>query len=168
MLDDADEVYALLWSNLVPSNVCAFVWKLFFDRIPSRINLQKRMVIPIDGEVSCPLCGSAEESTDHLLFNCQFAVQIWYYCYNWLGIAIVLHCSSHAHFQQHDNYCFTAKHNRLWMVVWFAASWSIWLGRNNLIFRDAALEVDRVLKLIQIRSWSWLVARSRNFRYSLA
>lgn len=44
----------------------------------------------------------------------------------------------------------------------------IWYSRNAVvIFRGAEFDIQKVVELIQIKSWSWLKAKIKGFSYSL-
>ncbi|GJY90975.1 RNA-directed DNA polymerase, eukaryota [Tanacetum coccineum] len=69
MEDRWDKAYSLVKS--VPIKVNVFAWKLFLDRLPTRLNLARRNVyVP---SLDCPLCDQGEEDTSHLFFGCSAA-----------------------------------------------------------------------------------------------
>ncbi|GLU17619.1 hypothetical protein SLE2022_339790 [Rubroshorea leprosula] len=41
---DGDNDFVLVWHKLVPTNICAFAWKLVLNKIPTRTNLSRRGV----------------------------------------------------------------------------------------------------------------------------
>jgi len=43
---DERRVFHCIWKSLAPSKVVAFSWKLFLDRIPMRVDLQRRNILP--------------------------------------------------------------------------------------------------------------------------
>ncbi|GJR28996.1 RNA-directed DNA polymerase, eukaryota, reverse transcriptase zinc-binding domain protein [Tanacetum coccineum] len=63
------------WAKIIPIKVNIHAWKVFLDKIPTRLNLSLRgMDIP---SILCPLCNSAAESTSHIFFSCSLARQVW-------------------------------------------------------------------------------------------
>lgn len=52
-----------------------FVWRLVFDCLPTRVNLNKRE-IDIDSTL-CPICSCHLEDVDHLFFTCNLTYAIW-------------------------------------------------------------------------------------------
>ncbi|GJZ89587.1 RNA-directed DNA polymerase, eukaryota, partial [Tanacetum coccineum] len=63
------------WVKIIPIKVNIHAWKVFLDKIPTRLNLSLRgMDIP---SILCPLCNSAAESTSHIFFSCPLARQVW-------------------------------------------------------------------------------------------
>lgn len=49
------------------------------------------------------------------------------------------------------------------MITWMATVWSIWLERNNVIFKGITANVERVADLIKLRSWFWIKANWDKF-----
>ncbi|GJR89914.1 RNA-directed DNA polymerase, eukaryota, reverse transcriptase zinc-binding domain protein [Tanacetum coccineum] len=63
------------WSKLIPIKLNIFTWRLFLDKLPTRINLSNRgMDIPC---VLCPVCGSKVEPHNHLFFGCSLALDLF-------------------------------------------------------------------------------------------
>lgn len=59
-----------LWKCKVPSNILAFSWQAFLDRIPTKCNLFHRGIIQVIAEQSSPLCGNYYKDTNHLFISC--------------------------------------------------------------------------------------------------
>lgn len=55
---------------------------------------------------------------------------------------------------------------RLW-AIWCIVAWSIWVLRNNIVFREGTLEVVNLLELSQWRAWSWISSKARRFKSSM-
>ncbi|GLT40490.1 hypothetical protein SLA2020_146240 [Shorea laevis] len=71
------------------------------NRIPTKKNLQKCKVLSSEDDMSCALCGEKVESSDHLLFMCPKAWNVWSSCYNWWGISVVSQDKGWNHLFQH-------------------------------------------------------------------
>ena len=63
----------LVWSNRTASKIKLFLWKSLHEALPTGFNLQKRRMRE---NTACGRCG-AIETTDHLLFQCRFARDLW-------------------------------------------------------------------------------------------
>lgn len=111
------------------------------------------------------MCKEAEESTNHLRFNCKFAWIVWMKSYSWLGIQIVLpqHCSSHFKQQWREG---NISKQLNWWVMWCTCILSIWLARNEVAFKSAEADVDKVVDSIQFRSCKWIRYKVKGFLYS--
>src|ERR1044072_7338595 len=73
----SSEVFGALWECNVPSNIAVFGWRLLLDRLPTKDNLRKRSIIQLGEDCLCPICGTSEESRDHLMLRCHKVQQIW-------------------------------------------------------------------------------------------
>jgi hypothetical protein len=67
---------AFVWHNHTPSKVRFFAWLLSKARIQSRSSLLRKRILTI-AEAACPICGGAEETADHIIFECRFARGFW-------------------------------------------------------------------------------------------
>ena len=159
-------VFDVLWGCNIPSNIAAFGWRLLLDRLPIKDNLCKRGIIQPGQETLCPLCGIAVETLDHLMIGCTKVQHVWNSCACWLGIEVVRPATVRDSLTQHDCMCFNKEQNRAWRTVWFAATWSIWFARNNLVFRQEPFDPMVVFDLLQVRAWKWLNAREAAFSAS--
>ena len=59
---------------MVPAKVNVFVWRLMLNRIPTKVNLDRR---GIDcGSIRCAVCDDALETVNHLFFSYGMAVDL--------------------------------------------------------------------------------------------
>jgi len=65
----------LLWRREVPLKVSVFAWRLFRSRLPTKVNLFRRRIIPSDAQWCVTGCG-IQESENHLFLNCGVFGQI--------------------------------------------------------------------------------------------
>jgi len=40
--------------------------------------------------------------------------------------------------------------------MWVAIVWSIWIHRNNIIFRSKVKDVEEIFNLPQVKAWTWI------------
>ncbi|XP_038980099.1 uncharacterized protein LOC120110150 [Phoenix dactylifera] len=67
-----------IWRSGLHPRVALFLWKVFWNRLPTRAELSRRgWGVPAE----CGTCG-VEESADHVLFQCTWARTTW----QWAGI----------------------------------------------------------------------------------
>ncbi|KAL8484562.1 hypothetical protein ACS0TY_027024 [Phlomoides rotata] len=90
-----------IWSKMVPLKVSAFSWRMVQDKVPSILNLQQRGAFIPSFSTSCRLCGSVDEGTDHLFFECHHSRLIWGKIYNWFGIENPAAGTKLVHFKNH-------------------------------------------------------------------
>ncbi|KAL8485026.1 hypothetical protein ACS0TY_027359 [Phlomoides rotata] len=69
--------------------VRAHAWRVMWNRLPTKMNLQKRNILSSSDMVKCALCGEKEESGSHIFFECDISYKVWMSCYNWLGMSAI-------------------------------------------------------------------------------
>lgn len=55
------------WCKVVPKKVNIFMWRLFLDRLPTRLNLSRKG-LELDS-ITCLLCAIGVESIQHVFFS---------------------------------------------------------------------------------------------------
>ncbi|GKC09027.1 RNA-directed DNA polymerase, eukaryota [Tanacetum coccineum] len=65
---------ATRWVKCVPIKVNVLAWRVWLDRLPTRLNLIRRNISVLSP--LCPVCSNAHEDISHLLFNCDLASDI--------------------------------------------------------------------------------------------
>jgi len=78
-------MFTQIWKSLAPAKVVTFSWKLFRDRIPTRVNLSRRHALPPDSPLYCVLCEGVPEVSEHLFLHCVTAKAVWTNLLRWLG-----------------------------------------------------------------------------------
>ncbi|CAN0839651.1 Putative ribonuclease H protein At1g65750 [Linum grandiflorum] len=64
----------VVWSKCVPTKVQAFVWMVYYKKVATVDNLQRRgMQMPN----RCVLCYSNIETVNHILLHCSFTIKVW-------------------------------------------------------------------------------------------
>lgn len=131
---------------------------VLLDKIPIKTNLRRLNAISKGVNADCVCRMSAEESTEHFLFVCSQTMQIWLRCFKWLGYVTALPRNSHVHLLQFELLGLNMKQNELLKVILLAVLWSVWNDRNNLMFREVEMEIERLFEMVQICSWNWITA----------
>jgi hypothetical protein len=92
------------WKSPAPPKVRAFAWQLLHDRIPTRVNLCRRQIIDVTGDLSCALCGVLTEDSNHLFIYCDVAMRVWAAVFVWLQMPFSLphNLLSILHFLTHN------------------------------------------------------------------
>ncbi|GJV38519.1 RNA-directed DNA polymerase, eukaryota, reverse transcriptase zinc-binding domain protein [Tanacetum coccineum] len=63
-------------NRLIPNKVNVFIWRLMLNKLPTRVNLDRR---DIDvGSILCPICLEDIETVNHIFFSCNMAKDLWY------------------------------------------------------------------------------------------
>ena len=150
-----------LWEVKAPPRALTLVWRLLWDRLPTKENLLKRQV-PLDNDL-CPFCQNHVESASHLFFTCIKIMPLWWEFNSWVKEARVLHCRPVDNFTQHFSLAVSKASNRKWRVWWIAAIVSIWYYRNDMIFNNQQFSISKLVDIAILRSWSWLRGWEKGF-----
>ena len=133
MLDVAQN---LIWHPKVPLKVSILAWSLLRDRLPTKINLHRRDIIP-DADISCVTGCGHDESTDHLFLHCDVFGALWHQVRLWLGFSSVDYQNIGPHFLHFTNYLGGLKTRCSFLqLIWLLCVWLIWKERNNRIFNN--------------------------------
>lgn len=144
------------WHKDVSLKVVLFVWRLFRDRLPTKVNLHRRQVLDVEAQFCVADCGFLETS-NHLFLHCNFSGSVWNVIVNWLGVVTVMPNDVQWHFIQFSllGGVSRSKHSIL-QVIWFATMWEIWKERNNRIFNAKVSSVIQVVDKIKLLTYKWL------------
>ncbi|GLT67323.1 hypothetical protein SLA2020_396400 [Shorea laevis] len=151
--------YKMLWNNNVPLKVSALAWKILQNRIPTGDNLIKRGITRTRNDFACVFCSHKPESATQLFFTCDTSWKVWQACYAWWGIQSALKNEGWGHLQQHRGMVSNTMLNKSWYVIWFTVLWSIWLWRNQLMFKEGPVSFETTINQIKLRSFTWLKAK---------
>ena len=115
-----------IWKTKCVPKTNFFAWLLLNDRLNTR-NILKRRKKFLEQGYNCVLClDGAEETLEHLFFDCPSAVSRWFA----LGITWEENASVHQK-------VFLSKQSFIkpfFMEILMVAAWCIWNERNALIF----------------------------------
>jgi hypothetical protein len=64
-----------LWNLNLNDILKLFLWKIAWNILPTQERLGQ--LFHINSNISCPLCKVADDSLQHLFFNCIFAQVVW-------------------------------------------------------------------------------------------
>ncbi|GKV26097.1 hypothetical protein SLEP1_g35450 [Rubroshorea leprosula] len=157
-----------VWQEYIPSKISVFAWQVLQDKIPTKLNLLKRGIIQDIADCKCILCGLVSEDSNHLFIHCKIAWGLWNSCYRWWGSKQVLDRDCGRVFEQHP-FIFNIKEvRRGWECIWFSVIWSIWLARNEKLFRGKEVESGRLLELVQVRSFKWIKGKRRGSLFTVS
>ncbi|KAK8510516.1 hypothetical protein V6N12_055447 [Hibiscus sabdariffa] len=77
--DSLSRFYNMLWSTNLPAKILVTMWWVVSNFLPTFANLQLRQ---LNVRNICPLCQHLNESVEHLMTDCNFAMQL----FNSLGL----------------------------------------------------------------------------------
>lgn len=99
----------------------------------------------LTADSTCPCCGLAEETSDHLFRHCPMAKDCWiiansppeFHYSNHLPLSSWLHafCSGRRSNQGGDH----------WRILFPHIHWNLWKGRNSLVFNGVIWNTTQIL-----------------------
>jgi len=124
-----------IWKAKIEPKCRFFVWTLLHNKILTADNLQKRGW-PCNH--NCSLCSLSLETVAHLCKDCPFAVEVWSMILSWANLRFLVGISKTGTLSEwwFRLRLLCSKHSRksfdgLLIYFW----WSLWLERNNRIFK---------------------------------
>ncbi|XP_076936463.1 uncharacterized protein LOC143603585 [Bidens hawaiensis] len=98
---NSDERFGFTWSKWVPIKCNIFMWRVFLDRLPTKMALLRRSV-PVDNPI-CIWCETCDETIEHLLTGCGIAAGVWNGISSWCRIPgmVVFHVSDLVEMHEH-------------------------------------------------------------------
>lgn len=142
-----EKVWNSLWKLKIPSKIKLFCWKALNNTLPTKLNLLKR---GIASDLYCPICGNEVESTDHILFQCCRAKEIWEITFNRVFLETNFNGSFVDRWLKIVESCSSSE---LGLVA--VTCWSIWNDRNKTCHEES-------IPSISIRS-QWIIEFLRKY-----
>ncbi|GKB41011.1 RNA-directed DNA polymerase, eukaryota [Tanacetum coccineum] len=147
------------WIKYVPIKVNIFAWKVFLDRLPTRLNLAKRNVVT--ESLSCPLCDSVSEDTSHLLFRCNVARDVTDLICRWWNLGVQDFLSYTDWLEWFHSVRLGSKLKNILEGIFYVTWWSLWNFRNQLLFATKKPRKEYIFDDIVLKSFNWCVSRGR-------
>lgn len=135
----------LLWFGLQSRKWGMIVWLASLDRLYTKARLRGW---GMRQDSDCSLCGSVEETAQHLWFECQFTRDVASKVFTWSRIRFVDRSLREwliwfVGGRGQKTICFQTKLLTFTGLIYF-----IWLVRNDVIFRNEVCNVDECTKRI--------------------
>ncbi|XP_058768054.1 uncharacterized protein LOC131641768 [Vicia villosa] len=141
--NNTSSAWSRLWNRAIPSKVSGLGWRLLQNRIPTVNNLIKRGVLDQNSNRCAGECGR-EESVSHLFFECTVFAGIWNHILQWLGVKIAMQRDGWQHLEQFEGLISRDKTiSTKLTVIWFACIWCIWKARNEKIFQNEEINIEK-------------------------
>ncbi|CAN1298528.1 Putative ribonuclease H protein At1g65750 [Linum perenne] len=137
----SDFPFSLVWLGDIPTKISGFLWLVYHKCISTFDNLQKRGFI---GPNVCVLCRADLESVPHLFLTCPFSVQVWITLSSKLSIWGPNLRDIRGFIQEWKSRNLSSSWKMYRDRLVHAFFWSIWLERNNRIFRDSERSIGQV------------------------
>ncbi|XP_058733550.1 uncharacterized protein LOC131605180 [Vicia villosa] len=153
--DQFDAAMELVWRIEDPLKVKAFGWRCFINILSTKDHLTRKGILPSSNS-SRVFCSAVGESALHSLLFCHAAVLVWRDMGERIGLTGLRGMSFKESFFVWFNFC---KHNYVTKgkegVVWLATCWTIWLVRNDIVFRKEKWNVSDMVWRAKALVWKW-------------
>ncbi|XP_009128591.1 uncharacterized protein LOC103853431 [Brassica rapa] len=137
--------YTAVWIKRGIPRHSFLAWLFVLNRCPTRDRLQSW---GLQTPTNCLLCNSANESRDHLLFDCPFSFGVW--------TAIASRCSMTAVYDWHTTLLRMqtlpkrSKATQLCLWSWQATIYLIWTERNARLHRQTFRSKDSLIRQLDL------------------
>ncbi|GJY48454.1 RNA-directed DNA polymerase, eukaryota, reverse transcriptase zinc-binding domain protein [Tanacetum coccineum] len=149
---------ATRWNRLIPNKVNVFIWRLMLNKLPTRVNLDRR---DIDvGSILCPICLEDIETVNHIFFSCNMAKDLWSMFAIWWDIDIPVCANVSEWFEWLDDLAVSNKVRSYIDGVGDSLMWHIWKFRNESIFSSSLPKKALIWDSIISHSFLWISSRN--------
>ncbi|KAL9678455.1 hypothetical protein QQ045_016299 [Rhodiola kirilowii] len=107
------------------------VWRIYLDSLPSKIALFRKKVLTSEQDLLCVLCGEEQETSNHMLLQCDWSWKVWAGGLSWWGCSWVVPQSAKGLLESWEVGGSSKSSRRLGKVLCYAILWSIWEERNK-------------------------------------
>lgn len=152
-------VFGSIWKSPAPLKVVVLSWKALHNRIPTKVNLRIRNVLPAEASSSCVWCGRVDESVEHLFLHCSFAMEVWGKIMCWWNFSLVMPPNLFIHWAGWNGVESRKRLKRVLRLVWHATIWGLWKARNERIFSNGNGSIGDLVEEVKVLSWRWAMHR---------
>ncbi|WOH15395.1 hypothetical protein DCAR_0934933 [Daucus carota subsp. sativus] len=150
-----------VWSLRIAPKISLFLWKYQHDILPIQKVLNSR--VPLKFSPNCSLCGIEEESRAHLFWNCYLVRKVWIVFLDWWSLNRNV-MNGHGDLFLLFRCLKGVALREAWHTSVIALLWTIWLARNERIFSKQDWNEEKLVWLIKIRAFEWLLAAGKMAR----
>ncbi|XP_042942883.1 uncharacterized protein LOC122277065 [Carya illinoinensis] len=136
-------VWNKLWHIRTAPSEKMFLWRACQDSLPTQLNLFKRKIA---SDPLCPLCCREEESTMHVLWNCEAAKDVWSPCSKKLQKSRSSYMPTLEFFE-----AMTEALNADEMQEFVVVARQLWLRRNSFIFNKPFMPPNILIRESKLR-----------------
>lgn len=147
----ANNRWTTLRSIKIPHRIRLFLWQSEHQRLPTLVLLERRSIIR---DATCQWCSQSVETQEHLFFDCSLATFSWSVFKNWTNFLLPSFSEFHSISQ-----CFASvrakNRSPISDICLASVFWSIWLARNDLIYKNSRISLACLEVAIKYRAYHW-------------
>ena len=149
-----------------PPKVELMAWMALLRKLNTKDRLATRGIISAELN-KFTFCNNHIEDLNHLLLSCQTTWGLWKAIAEDLGEEITLADNLRDFFAYWINRRIVNKTQRkLWLASFFATLWSLWMHRNEIIFKQHTMDMQAIYHTIKWRVATWSRAWEDDIPYS--
>nr|GFA41195.1 hypothetical protein [Tanacetum cinerariifolium] len=149
-------------NHTIPIKVNVFLWRLHLNKLPSRVNLERRGV-----QIDSILCQTFDvETVNRIFFNCEMAKDLWSLSAKWWDLDISICANISEWYDWLDVVRVAAMVRSALEGVGGTLFWSIWNFRNQLLFSCPPSKKATILDFIISQSFLWFSSRNPKCKIS--
>ncbi|XP_021991931.1 uncharacterized protein LOC110888728 [Helianthus annuus] len=142
------------WNGWVPKKINTFMWKVVNNNIPTMLALKGRQVNV--GDTLCKLCGEADEDADHLLTSCLITTIVWQFISECCNTSSLFAFSTKDLINIHSHVKASKNKRKGIQAVIFTTAWCIWNARNEAVFQNKVIGINKMLENIKALGYLWV------------
>ncbi|KAJ0599393.1 putative RNA-directed DNA polymerase [Helianthus annuus] len=128
------------WNNWTPLKVNFLAWRLWKDRLPTRVSLARRHVA-VESTL-CSLGDEVDETSDHIFAACPFVHEVWDCLLQWCRIPRCIFFEAKDILDLHVHLRGSTRWKKVVYAVLQTTIWCIWRARNELIFNRRLKRIE--------------------------
>ncbi|XP_022003558.1 uncharacterized protein LOC110901011 [Helianthus annuus] len=159
MLQESNDGYVYGWNNWATPKANYLLWRALLGKITSKVGLIHRGINL--GDSLCPRCGLHDECPNHIFANCLWANCVWWNILTWVRISFI-NCDN---LKDLIIYITQSPGDKVWKkavyMIAIGTVWRIWWPRNEKLFKDNFIRINRLVELIKEDAYLWISNRSK-------
>nr|GEZ47265.1 RNA-directed DNA polymerase, eukaryota [Tanacetum cinerariifolium] len=137
---------ATRWVKSIPIKINVFAYKVYLNRLPTRLNLIRRGVqVP---SLSCSVCNAAYEDMSHLLFSCDLANDVVRLVCRWWNLTWPPLGSYSEWLSWFNSIRLCSRIKGMLEWVFYVTWWCLWTFRNQLLFATQNPRKDVIFTIL--------------------
>ncbi|XP_022040802.1 uncharacterized protein LOC110943358 [Helianthus annuus] len=148
-----------VWNNWVPLKVNFLAWRVTLDRLPTTMDLRRR-IVPVQS-VECKFCHAENETATHLFISCSFAQQVWEFIASWCKVNSLFALELKDLVVMQDRCRGSVRWKKAVLSLTQIALWVMWKNRNDVTFSKKHANMARIKEEIRTYGFLWVKNRAK-------
>lgn len=151
--------HKLIWKSWAPLRIKFFLWLAFRRR---HCTGDRRARHGLEARKQCYLCDQGRETIDHILAECPFTREVWFFIFQALQRQLPQPTAATTlRWWRRLRAVYNGDQRRGIDSLFALVCWLIWKERNARCFRDSTSSVNEVLQLVKAEADRWIEVGAR-------